>query len=40
MQEQLNNQDLFPPPRNFNELGTRVKFTCLDKKEATLFNLL
>ena len=39
MQEELNNQDLFPLPRNCNVLRTRVKLTCLNKKEATLFNL-
>ena len=39
MQEELSNQDLFPLPRNFNVSRTRVKVRCLNKKEATLFNL-
>ena len=39
MQEQLNNQDLFPLPRNCNVMRTCVKVTCVNKKEATLFNL-
>ena len=39
MQEELSNQDLFALPRNCNVLRTRVKVTCLNKKEATFFNL-
>ena len=39
MQEQLNNQDLFPLPRNCNVLRTPVKVTRLNKKQATVFNL-
>ena len=39
MQELLNNQDLFPLPRNCNVMRTCVKVTCVNKKEATLFNL-
>ena len=39
MQEELSNQDLFPLPRKCNVLRIRVKVTCLNKEEATLFNL-
>ena len=39
MQEELSNQDVFPLPRNCNVLRTRVQRMCLNKKEATLFNL-
>ena len=37
MQEELNNQDLFPLLRNINVLRTRVKVTCLNKKRGDAF---